>query len=158
MPLDDQHRTRAERNEQFAESLDKTDPIRENWAVVAAFYSALHYVEQFFVRHGTPCVNHEQRNEQFKSDIRIKRAYSSYSYLASLSHDARYKCSSLPDQAFEKLARPQLVSVKKQIDHALALAATAEGDVAPTTSAVPPTTKKIAIPEPPRPTPGKPQS
>jgi hypothetical protein len=123
MSRDDQHRTRAERNEQFAESLDKTDPIRENWAVVAAFYSALHYVEQFLSKHGTPCENHEARNEQFKGDARIQRAYSSYHYLYSLSRKARYQCETLPDKAFEKLAKPQLAAVKKQIDHALGLAA-----------------------------------
>src|ERR1700733_9644906 len=104
MPRDDQHRKKAENNEAFASALDTSDPTKENWAVTAAFYSALHYVEQFFVKHGTPCKDHEQRNDQFKRDIRIREAYASYSYLASLSHDARYRCDPLPPQAFEKLA------------------------------------------------------
>src|ERR1700690_2097639 len=101
MPHDPQkHRTKAERNEKFADQLDKADPIRESWAVVAAFYSALHYVDQFLTQHGTPCNNHKDRNDQFKLDKRIKTAYPSYSYLGSLSHQARYKCDALPDKAY----------------------------------------------------------
>jgi hypothetical protein len=154
MLRDDQHRTKAERNEQFAESLDKSDPIRENWAVVAAFYSALHYVEQFFVKHGKPCANHEERNDQFKGDARIKRAYPSYKYLSDLSHDARYRCGPLPDRVFETLAKPRLIDVKKQIDHALGLAAsTGTAAVSPD-----PYLGRSLAPEPARPKPGPPGS
>ncbi|HYL73331.1 MAG TPA: hypothetical protein VEU96_03955 [Bryobacteraceae bacterium] len=158
MLRDEQHRTKAERNEHFAISLDKADPTQENWAVTAAFYSALHYVEQFFVKHGTPCGNHEERNEQFKKDVRIKQAYPYYSYLASLSHDARYKCTALPTEVFEKHAKPQLAAVKKQIDHALKLA---DGGIAATAAALSPqekTKKALATVDPPKPMPGKPKT
>jgi hypothetical protein len=148
MPRDPQkHRTKAERNETFADQLDKTDPVRDSWAVVAAFYSALHYVDQFLTKHGTPCSNHKERNDQFKLDARINTAYPSYNYLDSLSHQARYKCEALPDKAYEKLAHPRLVAVKKQIDHAMDL------EAAPKPSAGP----RALPPEAPRPIPGKPQ-
>lgn len=156
MPLkmqpEEQHRIKADRNQFFADSLDKSDETRESWAVTAAFYSALHYVEQFFVKYGSPCANHEQRNEQFKGDVRINKAYTNYHFLSDLSHDARYKCKSLPKQAFEKLAKPQLDAVKKQIDHALELAG---GGATPPTS--PRRIDKLLPAEPPRPMPGKPR-
>jgi hypothetical protein len=157
MSRDEQHRTKAERNEQFAVSLDKADATQENWAVTAAFYSALHYVEQFFVKHGTPCVNHLERNEQFKGDVRVKQAYSCYSYLSALSHDARYKCTPLPKQVFEKLAKPRLDAIKKQIEHALKLADSSTG--APATGPASPLEKiKRAIAaDPPKPMPGNPK-
>jgi hypothetical protein len=144
------HRIKAERNEQFADQLDKTDPIRESWAVVAAFYSALHYVDQFFAQYGTPCEKHKERNDQFKRDARIKLAYARYSYLSDLSHQARYKVEALPDKAYEKLARPQLVAVKKQIDHALQLEAK---------PAAPTTVRSVTFPdEVPKPIPGNPKN
>ena len=125
MPREDEHATRSKRNEEFAESLDLTDPIRENWAVVAAFYSALHYVEAFFVKHGTPCHRHEDRNEQFKGDKRIRASYANYQYLYTLSRTARYQCVGLPDKAYSKDAKAHLAAVKRQIDHARKLAAKA---------------------------------
>jgi hypothetical protein len=120
MPRDDQHRTKAERNEKFAESLDSKDAVQESWAVVAAFYSALHYAEQFFiVVDGYACGDHPERNERFKADIRIRMAYDSYKYLYSLSRTARYRVDPLPASAYEKLAKPHLAAVKRQIDFAL---------------------------------------
>jgi hypothetical protein len=92
MPREDQHRTRSERNEQFANSLDVADPIAENWAVVAAFYSALHYVEAYFTKQGGGCREHKERNERFKADIKLRYAYANYSYLYTLSRTARYEC------------------------------------------------------------------
>jgi hypothetical protein len=120
MPRDDQHRAKAERNEQFAEFLDSKNAVHESWAVVAAFYSALHYAEQFFVATGgSPCRDHEERNARFKSDIRIRMAYDSFKYLYSLSRTARYRCDPLPPSAYENLAKPRLAAVKRQIDFAL---------------------------------------
>jgi hypothetical protein len=120
------HRTKAERNAQFAESQDLTDPIRESWAVVASFYSALHYVEEFFAKYGDPCINHTERNAQFKGDIRIRAAYAHYEYLYFISRTARYKCEPLPEKAYQKYAKPRLLAVKQQIDHAMNIAARAQ--------------------------------
>jgi len=44
----------------------------------------------------------------------------------SLGHDARYKCKPLPEQVYERLAKPRLIAVKRQIDHAISLAAKAK--------------------------------
>lgn len=117
------HRLKAERNEEFAAGLDNKDQIADSWAVVASFYSALHYVEAFFIAHGTVCHSHDERNDQFKNDHRINRAYPQYAYLSKLSHTARYKSAPLPDKAYENHARPQLLALKKQVDHAQKLIA-----------------------------------
>ena|ERR1700732_1464211 len=156
MPPDDQHRTKAERNEQFADSLDKTDPIRENWAVVAAFYAALHYVEQFFVKYGTPCFSHDERNNQFKGDKRILNAYKPYSYLSHLSHQARYKLEPLPIEAYNKYAKPRLLAVKQQIDEAMALAGNSAQPPSAVVSSEAKKSKTIVVDDPARPMPGRP--
>jgi hypothetical protein len=119
MPREDEHHLKATRNEAFAESLDLSDPVKENWAVVATFYAALHYVEAYFARYNVTCGKHDERFRQFMGDDRIKHAFSSYKYLYDLSLTARYYCSGLPDKPYT-MARPRLAAVKKQIEHALA--------------------------------------
>ncbi|HEY1218782.1 MAG: hypothetical protein ABSE42_06635 [Bryobacteraceae bacterium] len=120
MPREDQHRAKAERNEQFADQLDLSDVVQENWAVVAAFYAALHYTEQFFVAaDGTSCYGHEERNNRFKSDFRIRAAYPSFEFLYSLSKKARYHCDPLPLSVYQKQAKPRLAAVKRQMDFAI---------------------------------------
>lgn len=152
MPLDEQHRERAESNERFADALEKSDSTSENWAVVAAFYAALHYTEQLFVRDGgPPCSDHKERLNRFKCDTRINSAYPSYKYLFELGYAARYKLYPLPILAYTKLAKPRLVTVKQQIDNVIAVA------VASATKAA--AARKAAFaPEPPKPSPGKPQT
>src|ERR1700761_3291825 len=118
MPREDQHFKKAECNEKFANSLDLSDPTEENWALIAAFYSALHYVESYFARFGVYCGNHEKREIEFKRDPRIRSSYASYRYLQALSHTARYKVVGLPPNPYGQ-AKAHLATVKKQIDLAL---------------------------------------
>jgi len=119
MAREDQHRQRAQRNEQFAESLDCTQAIHENWAIVATFYSALHYVEAYFSRYSVQARNHDERFEQIKCDSKLLPMLSSYKYLYVLSRTARYHCEGIKDQAYSKEAKPRLDAIKKQISHAL---------------------------------------
>jgi hypothetical protein len=149
MPREDEHAVKASRNEQFAESLDPKDPVHENWAVIAAFYSALHYVESYFARFGVKCSGHQERFQQFKDDGNIKKAYSSYHYLYTLSVTARYYCSGLPADPYQ-VAKPHLAAVKQQVEHALKITLKASASAKPQA-------KKGLIPaEPEKPTPGKP--
>jgi ABC-type anion transport system duplicated permease subunit len=119
MPREDQHRDRAERNEKFAESLDQSQPIHENWAVVAAFYAALHYVQAYFSRYSVEAATHDERFEQIKRDAKLRNVFIQYKYLYTLSRTARYQCSGLPAAAYSKEAKPNLNAVKTQIEHAL---------------------------------------
>src|ERR1022692_605078 len=108
MPREDQHRDRAERNEEFAESLDSSHPIQENWAVVAAFYAALHYVQAYFSKYSVEAATHDQRFEQIKKDVKLRNAFIPYKYLYTLSRTARYQCTGLPSAAYSKEAKPRL--------------------------------------------------
>jgi len=118
MPREDEHRLRAQRNEEFAANLDRRDPTAHNWAVVAVFYSALHYVQAYFAKFSVKCGSHEDTENEFKKDARIRQSYANYKFLHTLSHTARYKTSGLPANAYE-LAKPQLDLLKRQIEHAL---------------------------------------
>jgi hypothetical protein len=115
MAREDEHLLRAQRNEEFAASLDLNDPIRENWAVVACFYSALHYVQAYFVKYKIECHKHEQREVEIKRDARLRPAFVSYKWLYTVSRTARYHCSALPANHD---VRSHLQVVKKQIERA----------------------------------------
>ena len=112
---------RRERNDQFAASLQVGDPTCENWAVVVAFYAALHYVESYFARFSVECHKHEQRDIEIKKDAKIRPLYKNYKFLFELSRTARYYVKGLPDQAYSRSRpSPHLEAIKKQIAFALA--------------------------------------
>src|ERR1700679_85902 len=150
MPREDKHQTKAERNEQFAASLDVTDPVHDSWAAVAVFYSALHYVESYFARVGVTCSKHDERDQEIKRDPKIRNAYSNYKFLFTLSITARYKLEGLPPSGAYSQAKSHLASVKTQINHALGNSPTKTNVSLPERLAV------ALAPDPPRPTPGKP--
>jgi hypothetical protein len=119
MSREDQHRDKAAKNETFAESLNCNDPVQESWAVVCAFYSALHYVQSYFSRFSVDVGTHDGRFDQMKRDEKLRPAFTSYKYLYDLSRTARYHCVGMPAAVYSKEARPRLKTVKAQIDHAL---------------------------------------
>jgi hypothetical protein len=81
-------------------------------------------VEAYFTSGGgVGCNGHPERNERFKADQKIRYAYASYKFLYTLSRTARYQCAGLPQNAYEKVAKPHLAAVKKQVEHALASSA-----------------------------------
>jgi hypothetical protein len=120
MPRDDQHRVKAELNEAFAGGLTVADPTSETWAVVATFYSALHYVETYLAKHNIHPQSHKERFEVIMRDARLKDAYPDYKFLYQLSITARYRCTGLPDRPYSR-AKPRLEKVKSEVEHAISL-------------------------------------
>jgi hypothetical protein len=118
MPPEATHWQKAERNEGFAAGLGRTDPTDQCWAVVAAFYSALHYVETYFARYNVQCGKHEIREKEIKRDAKLNPCFTSYKFLSTLSQTARYKTAGLPSDPYAAAA-PHLTAVKHQIKKAL---------------------------------------
>lgn len=120
MPREDEHTTKAQRNESFAASLNFTDATQEMWAVTAVFYSALHYVQAYFVRGGAgdDCKKHAVRFTEIKRDRKLRAISVQYEYLYSLSLLSRYYLKGLPDRPYE-VAKANLEAVKKQVAHAM---------------------------------------
>jgi len=118
MPREDQHLDKAKKNERFAESLNRSDVIAGEWAVVAVFYAALHYVQAYFSKFSVEARCHHDRFDQIKRDQKIKTVITSYKYLYALSRTARYQCGSLPTDAYEK-SKSYLADVKKHIEPVL---------------------------------------
>jgi hypothetical protein len=160
MPREEDHRLKAKRNEEFAASLDLSHSINESWAVVAVFYAALHYVEAYFARHGERCINHEDRDKKIKAHQLLRSGYANYSFLYSLSREARYWCTTLPQKAYGMKAMPHLDHVKKLIENVISIEDKAKGVVpAPIAPIKAPLVRPVKIVEDvPRPSPGKPRS
>ena len=84
-----QHKDRAEHNEFLRDELD--NPFWD-WAVIATFYAAVHYVEAYLAKNVPPVHsrNHEYRDSHIQRDPKIKAIYDDYKLLKTESHDARY--------------------------------------------------------------------
>jgi hypothetical protein len=118
MPRDYQHAQKAKLNEEFAASLDVSDPTCESWAVVAVFYSALHHVMVALIKGGNYCSDHKTRAEKIAKDPFLKHIAGQYDYLETLSKLARYEYAGLPPTPY-RAAKANLEHVKRQVQRAI---------------------------------------
>jgi len=120
MPREDQHDQKARQNEIFAESIvERGNDTKEGWAVVVAFYSALHYIQAYLVRFGAgDSDNHHKRFEEIKGDPKLQPILAQYKYLYTLGHTSRYKCHALPNNPYA-IAKSHLETIKKQVAYAM---------------------------------------
>lgn len=100
------HRVNAEKNEQFAESLDGSQAVERGWIVTVRFYSLLHYVEERLTSHGYTSERHNQRMDNIKSCNAVETAvYKKYRALYDISRDARYECVRMNQEDVEESER-----------------------------------------------------
>jgi hypothetical protein len=109
-----QHSDWAERNEQFADSLDLSTNIGVNWAITALFYAALHYVDAYLSSRGKREADHERREWVIQNDPILSEIWQPYRYLKHLSREARYEIAPYTEVEFRK-AKQRLQQVKKYI-------------------------------------------
>lgn len=142
-----QHQFKAEQNERFSRTLDHSDLTQGAWAFVAAFYSALHYVQACLVKaHGNAlqCSSHTDRARLMRQDAKLRALYPRFDHLYELSRRVRYTCNhGLNQNAFDKEALPALNYIKTETMHMLGSGIQAKPSI------------KLP-PEPPKPFPGKP--
>lgn len=89
MPLQQEHVSKAERNEKFAETVAKTAYL--DWATTILFYAALHFVDAILAPSGIHPDNHTQRNEAIGNNATLLKIRSEYRTLETLSQNARYR-------------------------------------------------------------------
>ena len=110
----DQHLDKAERNEAFALTQDHSVATPAEWAITANFYSALHYIQAYFVSVGKNYVTHDTRDSALRRDPKLAPIYDDYRELKSLSREARYDCSTL-SKGHVKYAGERLGVVKTAV-------------------------------------------
>jgi hypothetical protein len=86
----DEHLRKAQNNKAFAQSIKATDPTSIGWVLVAAFYSALHFVDAFGEKYNTHFSSHAQRNEEVQKNPQLVKLRDDYRDLCTLGWNARY--------------------------------------------------------------------
>lgn len=90
----EEHLYKAAQNEAFADNIKLDSDCSIGWAVTVIFYSALHYIEAYFVTYRKGYNNHYSRSSAIQNDPRIRSLYDDYRKLEDLSREARYDAAS----------------------------------------------------------------
>ena len=91
MPSKLEHVTKADGNAAFALSLTLDNQTRIDWALVALFYAALHYVEAYLAGANQHLRSHTTRDNVIGRDAYLKRIYFEYQDLKFYGFSARYE-------------------------------------------------------------------
>ena len=104
-PETEAHLTRAERNRAVARALCdpqhsmSLQPPPYDWAAIAAFYAAVHYVNAFlWERLGMAPQDHRARRQLVARTSPLNRAVAPYDRLTAIGRDARYTPTFSPFQ------------------------------------------------------------
>ena len=73
MPSKLDHITKADGNAAFAMSLPLDGQTRIDWALIALFYAAMHYVEAYLAALGQHVRSHTTRDTYLGRDINLKK-------------------------------------------------------------------------------------
>ena len=110
MPLDPAYLERAQHNELYLATFDIHNSDFLDWAVVAAFYVAVRYVDAYF--YPNKPVDHEERNRRVRTDSRTRRIADEYRLLYDRSRDARYELVDFNSQEVDSLIQNRLKLVQ----------------------------------------------
>ena len=94
MPSKEEHIAKAEGNARFASSLPLNDSASIDWALVATFYAAMHYVEAYLATKGQHVRSHTTRDGYVGRDVNLKKIYNQYQDLKYYGYNARYEMTS----------------------------------------------------------------
>lgn len=119
----DAHLAKADRHKSLARShLTPTaaEQLPRDWAIVAGFYAALHYVQAYLATQGVVPVSHTAREAAIRRNKQVLRPiYSPYIELQSRSEDVRYEAQYQPtDQDLQQMVR-NLARVEGAVRRAL---------------------------------------
>lgn len=118
MPGTAQHLEQAQHNERFFSGID-TDTYSD-WAVIALFYSALHYVDAYLAKEGiVDPGGHDSRDEFVRRYPTTRAIWPQYRRLKSFSMSARYYAARFARGEVKGLERGSFEPIKRQISTAL---------------------------------------
>jgi len=116
MPSCQEHLDKARLNESFSKHFDLNKTPYKDWAVLGAFYSALHYVEAYLAKHGIHPINHGERYKCITRDAKLKPIWRSYRDLKHLRDLAAYDVKSFSSTEIQNDVFLALVGVKLTIE------------------------------------------
>jgi hypothetical protein len=115
MPSANRHLRQAQHNEFFAGHLLAQDGVPfSDWAVTAAFYAALHYVNHYFMRTaGVAPGSHDLRTSYLNRDSHAKSIAGEFQMLRDRCDEARYYCRCPTSQVIRALLDNELQVIKR---------------------------------------------
>ena len=114
---------KAAHNLEFAQYVRKNRKDCLDWAATSLFYAAVHYVNAYFAKHGTP-IPRRHTNPDPKSpgrmnivqqDPNLSAIYPHYRHLDDESRDARYELRIISEADYDKFLLPKLDKIKSFI-------------------------------------------
>lgn len=114
MPTREQHITKADGNAAFALSLPLDNQPQIDWALVALFYAAMHYVEAYLA----PAVHlksHEARDTYISREAHLRLIFKEYAHLKYFGFNARYEVYGFRARDVEDEAAKDFETIKTHI-------------------------------------------
>jgi hypothetical protein len=93
MPSSSQHQAQIDHNNNFLSLFSEktTKSTYADWSIIVIFFSAMHVIEKYFSEvHKKHNINHNDRNQAIKNDIRLTKIYPDYRRLYDWSRELRY--------------------------------------------------------------------
>src|ERR1035438_3009859 len=116
LPSKDEHVAKAEGNARFARSLTLDDPARIDWALIATFYAAMHYVEAFLATKGQHLRSHTTRDGYVGRDTHLRKIYGQYQDLKYYGYNARYETTHFQASDVTSYASVYLEAIRAHIE------------------------------------------
>jgi hypothetical protein len=117
MPARDDHLKAAIRNEAIANRL-LMDPESGSWAIVLAFYGALHWADAYLAGSAIHPRSHSERERSIRGSL-LRDIYDQYRTLSDRSREVRYDLITLPETEVRLLIDRELREVKEHSLHLL---------------------------------------
>lgn len=118
-----QYLQQAAHNSEVAQYIrdNRTDAL--DWSATCLFYSAVHYVNAYFVKHGIPIPRRHTSPDRSKpgrmnivqQDPHLSAIYPEYRHLDDESRDARYELKRISPSDYDNVLFPKLEKLKKWI-------------------------------------------
>lgn len=115
MPAKPIHVAKAQGNEGFALSLSLDSQPKIDWALIALFYAAMHYVEAYLALTGQHLRSHTHRDNVVGRDKNLKKIFREYQDLKYYGYAARYEPPQFTSKSFTIDALPQFNILKAHI-------------------------------------------
>lgn len=111
------------RNSEFAANIRKNQDKYLDWATTCLFYSAVHYVNAYFVkfgiaiprRHSSGDPKNPGRTNIVQQDPSLNTIYPHYRHLDDESRDARYELKIISEADYDNFLLPKLEEIRKFI-------------------------------------------
>lgn len=120
MPPQQRHLRAAQQNEELARTL-LAQNLSSSWAIVLAFYSALHWVDGFLAASGIHPQSHDQRGRYILRVQQLNPIHVPYRTLESRSRDVRYELIEPRSREAEALLAGELAAIESHVSRLLGL-------------------------------------